>query len=225
MARWSMDRPTRLSIGMIMSPSTPTQPRRRDPRRTRRRARRARRARARKPHARRAALALDLSPRRRRLRRHAQHRPAAAGEARRALHARAAGDRGRAGLRRRHAQMAAAHAADRPARQGRRDRVRLYPGDRPRHALRLQPGRLHAQLHVLPYRHAGLGAQPDARPRSSARSWSRATGSAISPAASRRPTALVPSRRGRARGLQHRVHGAWASRSTISTACATPSPC
>ena len=33
-------------------------------------------------------------------------------------------------------------------------RMRLHPGDRPRHALRLEPGRLHAQLLVLPYRHA-----------------------------------------------------------------------
>ena len=43
--------------------------------------------------------------------RDAQHRPAGARRARRALHAGAAGDRRRAGLRRRHPQVAAAHAA------------------------------------------------------------------------------------------------------------------
>ena len=95
---------------------------------------------------------------------------------------------------------------DRPARQGRRDRMRLHPGERPRHAVRLQPGRLHAQLHVLPHRHAELGAQPDrrrdrrpgagrARP---ARRLSRRR------RADRRARAL---RRGRARRLQHRLHG------------------
>ena len=36
------------------------------------------------------------------------------------------------------------------------------PGGRPRHALRLEPGRLHAHLLVLPYRHAAAGAQPHA---------------------------------------------------------------
>lgn len=30
----------------------------------------------------------------------------------------------------------------------------VYPRSRSRHALRLQPGRLHAELHLLPYRHA-----------------------------------------------------------------------
>ena len=43
-----------------------------------------------------------------------------------------------------------------------RGRVRLYPGDRPRHAVRLEPGRLHADLLVLPHRHAAAGAQPHA---------------------------------------------------------------
>ncbi|WP_449348706.1 radical SAM protein [Streptomyces shaanxiensis] len=37
------------------------------------------------------------------------------------------------------------------------------PAGRPRHALRLQPGRLHAQLHLLPHRHAAPGAQPQDR--------------------------------------------------------------
>src|ERR1700755_935932 len=40
--------------------------------------------------------------------------------------------------------------------------MRLYPRDRSRHAVRLLAGRLHAQLLVLPYRHAAAGAQPDA---------------------------------------------------------------
>ncbi len=44
-----------------------------------------------------------------------------------------------------------------------RGRVRLHPGKRPRHALRLEPGRLHAHLLVLPHRHAAPGAQPHAR--------------------------------------------------------------
>ena len=43
-----------------------------------------------------------------------------------------------------------------------RGRVRLHPGDRSRHAVRLQPGRLHAELLVLPHRHAAAGAQSDA---------------------------------------------------------------
>ena len=50
----------------------------------------------------------------------------------------------------------------------------LHPRRRPRHALRLEPGRLHAQLPLLPHRHDAAGAQPrrgrdrrpgDARPR------------------------------------------------------------
>ena len=39
----------------------------------------------------------------------------------------------------------------RPARQRRRDRVRLYPGGRPRHLVRVEPSRLHADLLVLPH--------------------------------------------------------------------------
>ena len=66
-------------------------------------------------------------------------------------------------LDRRHAQM----AAPLPRRQQGRDR--LHPRRRPRRALRLEPGRLHADLHLLPYRHEAAGAQPDRRPRSSAR--------------------------------------------------------
>ena len=75
------------------------------------------------------------------------------GELGASLHAGAAGDRDRAGLGRRHAQMAAASCR----RQG--DRDRLYPRGGSRHALHLEPGRLHADLLVLPYRHAEARAQ------------------------------------------------------------------
>ena len=44
-----------------------------------------------------------------------------------------------------------------------RDRDRLHPRGRPRHAVHLEPGRLHAHLLVLPHRHAAAGAQPRAR--------------------------------------------------------------
>ena len=110
------------------------------------------------------------------------------------------------------------------ARQGRRDRVRLYPGVGSRHALRLEPGRLHAQLHVLPHRHAAAGAQSDGGGDRRRRCWSRATGSAIFPAASRRPTGSCPRARACAR-CPTSSSWAWASRSTISTRCATRSRC
>src|ERR1019366_3399025 len=59
----------------------------------------------------------------------------------------------------------AAAAAGRGARSGdwrapARGGMRLYPRHRPRHAVRLQPGRLHAHLFVLPHRYAAPGAQP-----------------------------------------------------------------
>ena len=44
-----------------------------------------------------------------------------------------------------------------------RDRDRLHPRGGPRHALRLEPGRLHAHLQLLPYRHAEARAQPHRR--------------------------------------------------------------
>ena len=44
-----------------------------------------------------------------------------------------------------------------------RDRDRLHPRRRARHAVHFQPGRLHADLHVLPYRHAAPGAQSHRR--------------------------------------------------------------
>ena len=40
-------------------------------------------------------------------------------------------------------------------------RGRPHPGGGSRHALRLEPGRLHADLPLLPHRHAAPGAQPD----------------------------------------------------------------
>ena len=43
-----------------------------------------------------------------------------------------------------------------------RGRMRLHSRNRSRHAVHFQPGRLHAQLHVLPYRHAAPGAQSHA---------------------------------------------------------------
>ncbi len=97
-------------------------------------------------------------------------------------------------------------AAGRPARQRRRDRVRLYPGIRSRHALRLQPGRLHAQLHVLPHRHAGAGAQPD-RGRDRRASSRRARSARRFSRRRRADRRARPLGRGRARGLQHRLHG------------------
>ena len=99
------------------------------------------------------------------------------------LHARPAGDRQRAGLDRRHAQVADPHAARRAAAsRGRRDRVRLYSRERPRHAVRLQPGRLHADLHLLPYRHAEARPQPVGAGDRRRSSWWRATASATFPA-------------------------------------------
>ena len=49
-------------------------------------------------------------------------------------------------------------------RTGARHRIRdrLHPGRRPRHALRLLPGRLHAQLPLLPHRHAEAGQESHA---------------------------------------------------------------
>ena len=102
--------------------------------------------------------------------------------------------------------MAAAAFAHPSKRKGRRDRMRLYPRERPGHVVRLLAGRLHAQLQLLPYRHAKTGAQPhrarDYRPDHgrAASAW-RFSGVG---AADRRPRA---NRRRRARGLEHRVHG------------------
>ena len=87
---------------------------------------------------------------------------AAARGARRALRADAAGDRRRAGVGGRHAEMAAALPAARRRPAG-RGGDGLHPRGGARHALRLEPGRLHAHLHLLPYRHAAHGAQPDRR--------------------------------------------------------------
>ena len=83
--------------------------------------------------------------------------------ARAAFHGRPPRGGRRADLQRRHPQMAAAPAERRQARAAARGRVRLHPRDRPRHAVRLLPGRLHAELLVLPHRHAAAGAQPHRR--------------------------------------------------------------
>ena len=66
-------------------------------------------------------------------------------------------DRDRAALDRRHAQMAAAL----PRRQ--RGRDGQHPRGGSRLGLRLEPGRLHAHLQLLPHRHPAAGAQPRAR--------------------------------------------------------------
>ena len=110
-----------------------------------------------------AALALALSARSHPLRPDEQRVEGAARDARCAFHHGAAGGRGRAGLGRWHPQM-----ADPASRRGRgrtaaRGRMRLHPGGRSRHALPLEPGRLHAHLLVLPYRHPAPCAQPHRR--------------------------------------------------------------
>ena len=84
-------------------------------------------------------------------------------DTRSAFHAGASRDRRRADLDRRHAQVAPALARRARGRAAARDRMRLHPGDRPRHPLPLEPGRLHAHLLVLPYRYAAAGAQSHSR--------------------------------------------------------------
>ena len=74
---------------------------------------------------------------------------------RRGLRHRAARGRRPPGLGRRHAQVPA------PDRRRPRGRDRLHPRGGPRHALRLEPGRLHPDLLLLPHRHPAAGAQPD----------------------------------------------------------------
>ena len=125
-------------------------------------ARRDRRPRAPDPHAGRPALALALRPRRHRFRGDDQRLEGPPRRARRALHPVAARDRHRAGLRGRHAEMAAALPAARRRTAG-RDRDGLHPRGGARHALPVEPGRLHALLQLLPHRHAEARAQPDRR--------------------------------------------------------------
>ncbi len=125
-------------------------------------ARRSRRAGTPASHAGAADLALALCARRGRFRRDDDAVEGTARGTGATLYARAPGGRRRADLRRRHPQMVAA-AAGRVRRTAARGRVRLYSGDRPRHAVHFEPGRLHAQLLVLPHRHAAAGAQPHGR--------------------------------------------------------------
>ena len=85
----------------------------------------------------------------------------------------------------------------RPSRRGRRPaargRVRVHSGGRSRHAVHFEPGRLHAQLLVLPHRHAAPGAQSHRRARSSARSCWRATSFPIGlPRAAKETSASSP---------------------------------
>ncbi len=107
------------------------------------------------------------------------------------IHHRPAGDRRRADLAGRHPQMADPLSRAR-RRQAGRDRDRLHSRGRPRHAVRLQPGRLHADLLLLPHRHAEAGAQPDGRGNPRADCWSPATGSATSPTRDTPQGAIVP---------------------------------
>ncbi len=106
---------------------------------------------------------------------------------------------------RRHAQMAD------PLRPQCRGRVRLHPRCRQgRRSLRLQPGRLHAHLHLLPHRHAEARPQSyRCRDRQPDR-WSRATASTNGlPLKSRSTSATACS--------PTSSSWAWASRCTIST--------
>ena len=138
--------------------------------------------------ARRSAVELDVRARRARLRGHVRRLQGPAGRrCSAALYAGAARDRHRAGVGRRHAQVAAAAADPRARGKRARDRDRLHPRGRPRHAVHLEPGRLHADLLVLPYRHAAAGAQPrgagDRRPDpAGARPHRRLAGRGVPPA-------------------------------------------
>ena len=152
-----------------------------------------------------AAVALALCARRHRFRGDDQHRArSCAPKLADTFTLAAAGDRQRAGLRRRHAQMAVPLPAARRRPAG-RDRDRLHPRGGPRHALPLEPGRLHADLLLLPHRHAEAGAQPHRRGDRRRRSWSPATGSATSRTRDTPTGAMVPARG--AAGLQRRDDG------------------
>ena len=76
------------------------------------------------------------------------------------LHGGTPRNRRRADFRRRHPQVAASPSR-RAWRRAARGRMRLHSGDRPRHVVPFEPGRLHADLHLLPHRHAAAGAQSD----------------------------------------------------------------
>jgi len=114
------------------------------------------------PHARFPDLALALCSRRFRFRRHGQYLARVARPARGTLYHRPPANRRRTDIGGRHAQMADAFppARRRPAGG---DRDRLHSRGRARHAVHLEPGRLHAHLFLLPYRHPEAGPQPDFR--------------------------------------------------------------
>ena len=101
--------------------------------------------------------------------------------------------------------MAAAACQARPRGARARDRDGLHPRGRPRHAVHLEPGRLHAHLHVLPHRHAAAGAQPgagrDRRPDPAGARPHRRLAGRVPPADGR----LHP--RHRAQDHQHRADG------------------
>ena len=119
------------------------------------RARRARRGERRARLPRPADLRLALPPPRARRRRDGQPAQAPARRPRGGLRAALARGGGARALLRRHAQVPL------PARRRRHDRGRLHPRGRPPHDLHLDPGRLPAQVRVLPHRHRRLQAQPE----------------------------------------------------------------
>ena len=169
---------------------------------------RHRRARARTPHARRPALALDLSSRRRRFFRHAQHRAAAAGEARR----NATRSRGPRSPPSRFPPTARANGCCACPRPGRTTRA-------PRSSASTSPRRDRGTLCVssqvgctLNCTFCHTGTQGWARNLTAAEIVGQVMVARDRlgdfPGGVAPTDGLVPARRGRARGVQHRVHGA-----------------
>ena len=91
-------------------------------------------------------------------------------------------------------------------RQGRGDRVRLHSRVGPRHALRLEPGRLHPQLRLLPHGDHAARAQSDGG--RDCRAGSRRPRPARRFSRRRRPGRRTRAQgRRRARGVERRLHG------------------
>ena len=127
------------------------------PRRAFSAARHARCPRAAEAHAGEPVVELGLCPRRNRFRRNDRHRQGPPRRTCRVVFARPPRDRDRAGLGRRHAQMAA------PPRRRQGGRDRLHPRGGSRHVVHFEPSRLHAHLLLLSYRNAASRAQSDGR--------------------------------------------------------------
>ena len=119
----------------------------------------------------------------------------------------AAGDRRGAGLDRRHAQMADALARRKAtATKAPKSNASIFPrATAARCAFRA--GRLHADLQLLPYRHAEAGPQSHVAGDHRRSSSSRATGSAIFPDWSAPTDGLMPGGEGVRARLEHRLHG------------------